>query len=463
MSAPLFISWVKHHGRSADLADRLGASAEFISVGRQGRRVAVLWRYPVQTLRTVAVLRRCQPQVLVVMAPPLPLVLIALSWARRHGGSVVIDAHTGAVVSPRTGRPRRRFAVLARHADLVLVTRPELAALLPGVRALVLDDAPVDVPDVAADHERRDGLPVRVVYPCSWYADEPVADVLAAAHSLPGVEFVLTGTPRGQLTDIADNVTLTGYTDHSTYWSLLRGADLALALTTREHTMQRAGYEALAAGVPLVVSGTDALTSWYGAAAQPAGQGRAGVVRAITAALRDREALVDAAAALRARRDMEFEAALRTLCSLLRLDASDAQLREQRCEAVVPAVSSRRESPRVRGKSAAQLGITEQPRERSGELVGSVSAQVVNVGDSVDAADAERRRHHRNTGAEGVEHLEPAATAAVNRHDHRGHRRPHRRQVVDEAERAYPLDVAHLRGEAAAPHDRELDESLSPG
>lgn len=458
----MVISWVRYHGRSADLAERLGARAEFISAGRQGNRLGVIWRYPLQAVRSVRALRRHQPDSLVVMSPPLPLVVLALWWARRHGGAVVIDAHSGAVTSPRTGRPRRRFAAVARRADLVLVTRSELAALLPGVRTLVLDDPPVALPEVDVDRSRHEGLPTRVVYPCSWYADEPVGHVLEAAQALPHVEFVLTGTSRGDVSGVPDNVTLTGYLDHNSYWSLLRGADLALALTTREHTMQRAGYEALAAGVPLVVSDTAALVSWYDAAAEPAGASGSDVVRAITAALSRRDDLVVAGAQLRVRRAAEFDAGMRTLRSAC--VHSDVELGQQRREAIGPAVPLGDELPRTAAEVGAQIAVREQPHGRGGEVVGSVRTQVVAVGDGVDATHAEGRRHDRNSGAKGIEHLEPAAATTVNGHDHGGSRRPYRSEVVHEPERAYPLEIgAGRRRQASATHDLELDESLSPG
>ncbi|HEY2834716.1 MAG TPA: hypothetical protein VGJ14_20025, partial [Sporichthyaceae bacterium] len=177
----LSLSWIRYHGRSADLADRLGASAEFVSVGRLGQRVAVLWRYPIQLALTIRALRRHRADALIVMAPPLPLVVLALVWGRLTSRPVLIDAHSAAVISPRTRRPRRRFALVARFADLVLVTRPELATSLAGCRVLALDDPPVAVPDIAPDRARRDGLPLRVVFPCSWYDDEPVDDVIEAA------------------------------------------------------------------------------------------------------------------------------------------------------------------------------------------------------------------------------------------------------------------------------------------
>ena len=447
----LSLSWIRYHGRSADIADRIGATAEFISVGRLGQRVAVLWRYPIQVALTIRTLLRHRPDALIVMAPPLPLVLLALAWGRLLTRPVVIDAHSAAVISPRTGRPRRRFAFVAKLADLVLVTRSELAVPLNGSVVLALDDPPVVVTDGAADRRRRDGLALRVVYPCSWYADEPVNDVLAAACLLPGIEIVLTGCPNRPITDLPGNVTLTGYLDRTSYWAMLRGADVVLALTTRDNTMQRAGYEALAAGVPLVVSDTQALRDWYSDAAVPAGHGPDALADAITSALTRRDELLSNGVALRARRTAEFARSLRTLQMALGLDA---ELPEQRRETVTPAVVLDDETVRV-GSELVPAGLVgEQPGQRLGELVGGVGREVVQAGLRADTAHAEGRGHDRHSGTEGIEHLEPAAAATVDRHHHDGAGGPRRRKVVHETQRAHPLSLRR----ATASNDLQLDE-----
>lgn len=452
----LSLSWIRYHGRSADLAGRVGARAEFISVGRLGQRFAVLWRYPMQFAQTVRVLWRRRPDALIVMAPPLPLVALALAWGLRGSRPVVIDAHSAAVISPRTGRPRRRFAVLARYADLVLVTRAELAAGLANCRVAVLDDPPVDVPDAQPDRSRRAELPLRAVFPCSWYADEPVDDVLAAARLLPGVEVVLTGNPGRPIHDLPANVTLTGYLDLPSYWSLLRGADLVLALTNRDNTMQRAGYEALAAGLPLVVSDTNALRDWYGAAAVAAARGGDALAVAITTALTRRSELIEHGDALRTHRSAQFAAGLRVLRATLGLDA---ELTQQRHETVVPAVVPDDQAMRVGSKLLSPVSVGEQPGQGVGELLGGVSADVVAFGHRIDAADAKGRGHNSYTGAESVEHLEPATATAVDRHDHHGARSPRSSQVIDEAERTHAFGPRR----ASAAHDLQLDERRRSG
>lgn len=449
MSTPtgvLVLSWMRYHGRSNDLAAALGGEAVFISVGRLGQRFAVLWRYPAQAWITWRVLRRRRPAALVVMAPPLPLLLIALCWRLRHGTPVVADAHTGAVVSPRSGAARRRFRLVARRGDGVVVTRPALASMLAGCRTLTLDDPPVVAPAPTADVARSDRP--RVVYPCSWYDDEPIDDVLAAATALPDVEFVLTGRPHPHLR-VPANVTLTGYVDTVTYWSLLRSADLVLALTTREHTMQRAGYEALAVGAPLVVSATAALTEWFGPAAVATDAGAAALATAISRALDRREELVAHGQDVRRLRAGEFASSLAVLRGWLRLQP---ELGQRRLDAAGPGETVADQPPGPLGDTVAQPRVVEGLRQRSGELGRGVPEQVVLARNGAEATDPERRRHDRHAGAEGVEDLEPGAAAVVDRHDHRRAAAPQLVEVRHEPE----LLQARMLGRRAATRDEHL-------
>lgn len=316
---PLVVSWIRFHGRSADLARELGGDAAFIVAGQRGRRWTVVWRYPLQAVRTVALLVRCRPAALVVMAPPLPLVVIGAVWAKITRRPFAVDAHTAAVLSPATGRLRRRFTALARSADVVIVTLPSLAALLAGCRTLVLHDPAVELPDVPADTVRLPSTRRRVVFPASWYADEPLDAVAEAARLLPEVEFVVTGRADRPLPALP-NLTLTGFLADERYAALLAGADVVLALTTREHTMQRGGYEGLALGRALVVSDTGALRDWVdkaGPAVVPTGAGIAAGVRAVLADLPGWQGRV---VELRRRRSAETASALAALRSVLGLE-----------------------------------------------------------------------------------------------------------------------------------------------
>lgn len=292
----LFVSWIDYHGRSAELAAALGAECRFIAVGRLTDRKTVLIRHLWQALRTLWVLVTNRPQVLVVMAPPADLVLLGLVWRWVARGRLVVDCHSKAVI----GRPAS--ARLAARADLVLVTLPELATGFP--RAVAVHDPPVA--------GRSAPLHEEVVFPASWFSDEPLDELLAAAAELPDVQFAITGRPDRDVR-VPDNVRLTGYLDRTEYDALVAGAPVVLALTTRQATMQRAAYEAVAAGRPVVASDTAALRSYLRDAAVYAGD----LATAIRQALAERDALAAAALRVRAAEQLAFEDAMAAVAAAL--------------------------------------------------------------------------------------------------------------------------------------------------
>jgi len=304
---PLFVSWIRHHGRSAALADALGAEAAFVAVGRLGDRRTAPLRYALQSLRTVALLLRTRPKVLYVMAPPTLLVAIAVVYARLFRARLVVDAHTGAVLSGE-GASRRTFATWAARASLTLVTNEPLAVRLRalGVRDVrTLDDPPAPWPVTGAAQTED------VVFPASWWSDEPWEDVVDAARLLPDVRFVVTGrAPAGVAGTTPPNVHLTGWLTDDEYASLVAGARVVLALTTREFTMQRAGYEALAAHRALVASGTETLRAYFTSGAVFAGRGGEALAEAVRTARAGAERLAGEMAALHPLKVAEFEAAL---------------------------------------------------------------------------------------------------------------------------------------------------------
>lgn len=292
----LFVSWIRHHGRSEDLATALGAECAFAAVGRLTDRRTVVFRHGWQALQTLRLLASRRPRVLVVMAPPALLVLLGLLWSRLTGARLVVDAHSKAAVGGTWS------ARLAAHADLVLVTLPDLAQGFP--RALALHDAPGGAVDAPMHDE--------VVFPASWYDDEPLDEVLAAARALPAVRFALTGRAPAGL-DVPSNVRLTGFLVRPEFLALVAGAPLVMALTTREHTMQQAAYEAIAAGRPVVASDTAALRSYLGDAAVYAGD----LAGAVGAGLSDLPRLEAAARRVREEQRAAFAEGLTRVAEVL--------------------------------------------------------------------------------------------------------------------------------------------------
>jgi glycosyltransferase involved in cell wall biosynthesis len=313
----IFVSWIPFHGRSADLADDLGLDCHFVASGSPGHPWSAPMRYVTQSWATVGLVRRTRPGLVVAMAPPLPLVLLLLLLQRVRHFTLVVDAHTGAVRS-RSGGPRRVFRVVARFADRVLVASPTLEAELreAGVDVVVVHDpipAREDTGDVADS-------PETVLFPATWAFDEPIEALVEAARSVPDVRVVVTGRVRPtRITgELPPNVELTGFLSRDEYERRFDTATAVLALTTREDTMQRAGYEALASAKPLVVSDTRALLGYFDDAAVPTAADAASLAAAISRCVAEAPALRERMRSLRGVRMAEHRAVVAELLRAVR-------------------------------------------------------------------------------------------------------------------------------------------------
>ena len=270
-SGPLFISWIGYHGRSAALAEELEAEAVFVATGRTGRVSSAPIRHAFQAINTVRILLRKRPRTIIVMAPPLPLVALAWVVSKIMGSRLIIDAHTGVFNDPKWAWTMGIFLWFARRSMLTIVTNIQLVNELEraGVEATALHDPPSPVSPTSTEASAKSGQLVQdtVVVPCSFSSDEPIEAVIAAAKRLPDATFYLTGSPPRRFTDNSGqaptNVVFTGYLPQEEYENLLRAATMVISLTTREFTMQRAGYEALSYHRPLLTSNTRVLREYF--------------------------------------------------------------------------------------------------------------------------------------------------------------------------------------------------------
>ena len=319
----VFISWVRYHGRSDGLADALGVPAEVVGTGTIGNKLTTPWRHAVQTARTLRVLRRDRPEALVVMAPPFPLVVLALLYGRLARRPVILDAHTGAVVAD-DGTVKPWFLRATRHAAATIVTTEALQRKVEaaGGTAIALHDSPFG----PAAIEPSSWPPARpqVVMPSSWWRDEPLDVVREAARLVPEVDVVITGRPSGPLAEAScwpDNVRLTGFVDDDEYEALLATSTAVLALTTRDLTMQRAGYEALILGRPAIVSNTPVLREYFTKGAVFSAPTAVALAAAIRDAVARPQQLVAEMAELRAEKQREFSAGIAELRRYLAVSA----------------------------------------------------------------------------------------------------------------------------------------------
>lgn len=251
------------------MAEALAARAVFMPWARPGqpahRRFVGWFRSALATVEAIRPLGA--GSLVVVQVPPVFAPWTARLAIGRRPITLVLDAHSGAFNDSRWRWSLRLLAAVISRSDGLIVTNEELLAGAPRVTVplFVMHDPLTHRRDERSTAFGRDRLPY-VVFPASGSLDEPVDAVLAAAEILRGrVDVFVTG--RSEKRGHIGSAHLTGFIPIDDYRRLLEGASAVLALSERESTMQRAAYEALELGCPIVCSSTRVLKHALGSAA----------------------------------------------------------------------------------------------------------------------------------------------------------------------------------------------------
>ena len=138
-SRVLAVSWFDHR-RTRELCAGLGIEVVFLTAPYRGLR-----RYLQLTARTLTLLARRRPAVLLVQNPSLVLSMLALALRWLFGYRLKSGCPTRAVApfENSQGWVRRVSRWVIRHAELTIVTNVQLAQVVgaQGGRAFVLPDA----------------------------------------------------------------------------------------------------------------------------------------------------------------------------------------------------------------------------------------------------------------------------------------------------------------------------------
>jgi len=251
----LALAWF-YHRRFESLTPPLGIRRVVLStkVRKPFREVLLSWR-------TLALLYRARPKVLLVQNPSLICTLLVALLRPFFGYQIIVDAHGDAVIPYAHNWLLVRAVTffLIRRARLTIVTNLGLAARVRahGGRPFVLCD---NLPTVSENHRTDLGPGKHVMFISTYASDEPHAELFAAAEALKaeGVTFHVTGKVRSdtlaRLPPVPGNVVLTGFLAEHDYWNLLLSCDVVVDLTTMPDCLVCGAYEAVAAGRALVLT-----------------------------------------------------------------------------------------------------------------------------------------------------------------------------------------------------------------
>ncbi len=254
----LFISWAENCSRSDTIARLLGGSSKMIYAAKFGSRAATVWlKYLAQMFMTWKLLRRERPRIVLVMVPPVFICVPVYLYCKIFRAGYITDTHTAAFTMSRWKPLLFLNACLYRRALTNIVTNAHLAKQVEAWSApfIVIGDLPVRFDKIKA-------FPVNgrftIAVICSYNPDEPLDEIWQAAAELRAVDFYVTGkvkdAPPRLLNNKPENVRLTDFLALDLYAGLVRDSHAVMVLTTRDHTMQRGAYEAMALGTPIITS-----------------------------------------------------------------------------------------------------------------------------------------------------------------------------------------------------------------
>ncbi len=264
----VFISWAPFCSRSDSIIQRLGGTSYMLYAPLWGSRyLTIFFKYLQQSIQTLWILFRDQPQTVFVMTPPVAACLPVWLYAKLTRRAYIIDAHSGAFLDPRWRSILILHGFFSRRARTTIVTNSYLADIVRSwaASATIVSDVPVCFPEpVPIDVSGS----FKITLINTFTRDEPLDLFLQAAGNLPEVQFYVTGplveADAQVLKRAPENVKFTDFLPGSQYVGLLLASDAVMCLTTLHHTMQRGAYEAVYLGKPVLVSDTELLRKAFG-------------------------------------------------------------------------------------------------------------------------------------------------------------------------------------------------------
>jgi len=280
---PLLVAWAPFSPTLVEVGSLVGGSVVFLNV-LFGKKLAAPLRYALLGVRTLSLLGRERPRVVLAQNPPIFLPVLLVLTKPLYRFKLIIDHH--AIWSIKTLRQpllSQGIAALERFAS----TRAD-SNMSPNnnwtreLRARGATDAFtyhdfIPKPTITTKKDREwTGNPIPphrflVIAAHGGHPQELLEEEIAAVSGLQDYLLVITGKREKIGRRIArlgpkTNVIYPGYLDDASYEALKRSADVALSLSTEVNTVPHAIHEYLAYRIPTIVLKDSLLRSLFDAA-----------------------------------------------------------------------------------------------------------------------------------------------------------------------------------------------------
>lgn len=257
-----YIVWNPFQRRAQSLAYSLDQDIHYFHYkweekGKLFKAISYLFKF----IGTLYVLFRDRPRYVIIQLAPTPLLYAAAIYSFITGNHYISDCHNTMIYDSHWIKwPFAKALLKGSHILLVHNDDVREQADKLGLSSQIMrDPLPIinvsgEVTEIAQINITQDDY---LIVPCSMAEDEPVAELFEAAGNIdiPVVFTWYANKLPDNLRALApDNIIFTGFLDEGLFNALYTNATAAVVLTTREGTQPSGASEAIALGVPLVVS-----------------------------------------------------------------------------------------------------------------------------------------------------------------------------------------------------------------
>jgi Glycosyl transferases group 1 len=320
----VFLVWDRNGIRAHGISKHIGAALYFLSTSRI--------RHPLLYVKTLQILKREKPQIIICQSPPITCAFIAMVYKHLFAGmskpKILIDVHTGAISRPWSKNVSK---LIMKHASANIVINEEQQNYLIRnyqIKSVVLEDPIPDLTEILSSTEKNQKYKMEhkaafnVVVVSTFAYDEPLQEVFDAASELPDVNFYVTGDKKNADKNLSikklDNIIMTGFLDYDTYVDLLQKVDVIMDLTTDSKSMVAGAYEAVALGRPLITSDWIPLKRYFNKGTVYVNNSSDEIRQAITLVMTKKEQLTKEIHQLKILRTKEWKAKLSSFDYLFR-------------------------------------------------------------------------------------------------------------------------------------------------
>lgn len=260
----IWITWEQHR-RTRELA----LSLDNMKLFELEFEAPFFIRYPYLLFKTVLILFKERPNLVVVQNPSVVLSLFMVTFGKLFTNNVLVDAHNEGIMPfySKYNWLLPAYKLIQKHADLTIVTNENLAdyVRLSGGHPFVLEDKIPRFNDVGQVDLKGD---CNIVFICTFEKDEPYEDVIKAASLIDtSIYIYITGNyeklPPNILENASPNLIFTGYLPQQDYENLLYSCDAVIDLTLMGNCLVCGAYEAVSLEKPIIVSNTNALRNYF--------------------------------------------------------------------------------------------------------------------------------------------------------------------------------------------------------